>query len=310
MFWEIFIKLLTYSIVITVVKLVINRVFEAQKEYKVDKEGNNYIDRYILGKIYFILAIICTIIIIFVSSFPSNIQGRTKIIVYAILIGFNIMLYVVAIMFRICYIKFGKNKIIYRNMLGKIRGYRYADIDYGVLSYKEILTLYSEGKQIIQLLIGKERLCIIDTLEEKGVEVKIQSIEKEFIIEESNFYKGLSLLCVISFIGFTSLCIYINLLYGYLFCIVMLILSVFDLLKKLKKRIIVSSEYIIVKEFLKKEKQISFSKIKNIERMKKDGAEVIYVYSDNGLEFKYRSINKNADIFEGIIIQNEWKEKS
>ncbi|MGN0027459.1 MAG: hypothetical protein ACI33I_10735, partial [Clostridium sp.] len=91
MFWEIFIKVLTYSIVITVVKLSTDKLFAAEKEYKLDKKGNNYIDADIFWKIYFTVAIVFTILIIIVGSVPSNVQGIDKFIMSAIAIGFNIM---------------------------------------------------------------------------------------------------------------------------------------------------------------------------------------------------------------------------
>ena len=310
MFWEIFIKVLTYSIIITVVKLATDKLFDAEKEYKVDKKGNNYIDAGVIWKIYFTMAIVLSIFIIIVGSYPSNVQGITKFIISAIAIGFNITFYIVAIMYRLYYIKFGVSDITYRNMIGKTRKYNYSDIEYGEVSYSKILTLYSNNKKILKFSVAEMRIKILVTLGEKGVKIKKQSVGESFIIEETNFYKGLSMLFVIASAGLTFLCVYAKNIFGCLFFGILLLLAIFDLLNRFKKRIIISDKLAVVRDFMKGEREVPLSKIKYIERKMKDGAEVIYVYSNDGLEFKYSSIHKNADVFESIIDKYRWKEKA
>ena len=309
MFWEVFIKVLTYSIIITLVKLATDKLFKSEKEYKLDKKGNNYIDAGVIWKIYFTMAIVLSIFIIIVGSFPSNVQGKTKFIISAIAIGFNIIFYIVAIMYRLYYIKFGENDITYRNMLGKIRKYNYSDIEYGELSYNRILTLYSNNNKILKFSVAEMRMLILEDLWEKGIKIKKQSVGKSFVIEETRFYKGLSIFLLIAAAGLTFLCVYAKNIFGYLFFGMLLIITTFDLLKRFKKRIVVSEKSVVVIEFLKKEKEVQLSKIKHIERKMKDGAEITYIYSNDGLEFKYSSIHKNAAAFEDIIDKYRWKEK-
>ena len=308
MFWEIFIKILIYSIIITVVKLATDKLFAAEKEYKVDKKGNNYIDTGVIWKIYFTMAIVFTILIIIVGSVPSNVQGIDKFVMSAIAIGLNIMIYIIAIMYRLYYIKFGENNITYRNMLGKIRKYNYSDIEYGELSYSRILTLYSNNKQILKFSVAEMRILILVTLGEKGVKIKKESVGESFVIEETKLYKGISWSGVIIFWGGTFLGIYLKHIFVTLVCLVFALLAVFDLFNKLKK-IIVSDKSILVVDLLKGKREVPFSKIKYIERKMKDDSEFIYFYSDKGLEFKYRSVNKNAAAFEDIIDKYRWKEK-
>ena len=309
MFWEVFIKVLTYSIIITLVKLATDKLFKSEKEYKLDKKGNNYIDAGVIWKIYFTMAIVLSIFIIIVGSFPSNVQGKTKLIISAIAIGFNIIFYIVAIMYRLYYIKFGENDITYRNMLGKIRKYNYSDIEYGELSYNRILTLYSNNNKILKFSVAEMRMLILEDLWEKGIKIKKQSVGKSFVIEETRFYKGLSIFFATVMIIFAFFSIYLGSIFASFVFIIASVLTVFDLLKRFKKRIVVSEKSVVVIEFLKKEKEVQLSKIKYMERKMKDGAEITYIYSNDGLEFKYSSIHKNAAAFEDIIDKYRWKEK-
>ncbi len=75
------------------------------------------------------------------------------------------------------------------------------------------------------------------------------------------------------------------------------------------EKIIVSEEEIIIKGFMKKEKVIPFSKIKYLKENKNGNIVEVSVYSEEGLEFKFNNLYKNAYTFEYLAKKNKWRVK-
>lgn len=304
---EFILKLIFYFVLITIVRFVVGKVFGQSKEKKIGKKGEQYIDKAIYAKIYFGVAVIFTILLIIVGSFPSNVTGTTKVVLAMMAIGVNVILYVVSLMYYLWYIRLEEDKIICRSMTGRVREISCTEITYGKINQYGGLELYHDNKLLINIPDIVNHPFIMNFLSKNKVQMKTKTPDKEFVMEATGFYKGLSLVCVILFVAFTVLCIYTVTIVGILFFGIMFVGSLISCMKKMKEKIIVFENRIIIKRFLKKTREIPFSRISYITRKVKDNAEIIYLYSEDGLEFKVSKLYKNADMFEMVIQRQHWK---
>ena len=79
--------------------------------------------------------------------------------------------------------------------------------------------------------------------------------------------------------------------------------------KQNAKKINVTSKSVVLIRPFRKNKRILLKNIKYIKRREIDNAEMIYLYSDKGLELKVSKLYENAHLFEDVIKRRNWIKK-
>lgn len=81
---------------------------------------------------------------------------------------------------------------------------------------------------------------------------------------------------------------------------------IIDFLNKMYERINVTSKSVVLIRPFRKNKRILLKNIKYIKRRDMNNAEMIYLYSDKGLELKVSNLYENAHLFEDVIKRRNW----
>jgi len=292
---ELIIKSLTYVIIMTIVSVVASKVNLKNKDIKITKEGEFCWEQKNVSKILFICGIIFSVLFIFVSSFPSNIEGITKNIVTICFIIFNFLIYVLSYIYYVKFIKITKDKIIY-NLGLSTRELLYSEITKSKNNSSGDVLLYKDSKKMLTIpkdfTFAKSMLQYHKLIEKEN--------ENEFVMRVTNFYRGLSLVCCIAFLAFLVLCMSTNYLIGIIIFGIMLIVSFIDCLNQYKKKIIVSKDEIVVNSLFNN-KKIKISDIVRTEIKSVNNADVIYIYSKEGLETKISMLYSNSYLLKELL---------
>lgn len=292
---ELIIKLLTYSIIMTIVGVIVSKVNSDSKDIKITQDGEFYWDQKLVSKILLICGVIFSIIFIFVSSFPSNIEGSTKTIVMICVIIINLLLYFGAYIYHVTFIKITKDRIIYDLGLSK-KELLYTEITNAKRNSFSDIVLYKNNKKV--LTIPKDFAVAEAMLEYHGIIEKEN--KDEFIMQVSTFYKGLMISCCIVFIVLLILCVCVNNRVGILLFGIMLIISFIECVNEFRLKVIVSKKE-IRKITLFKNKSILIQNISKVEKKTIDNAEWYYLYSKDGLEMKINMLYTNSYLLEELL---------
>lgn len=304
MFLKIIIKLAIYCILISVISFIASKTKNIDDEIKLNKKGEQFYDRKFLSKIYFGVAIAFSIVFIVAFSFPSNVVGITKAILIGNAVIFNFVLYLISYIYNFKFLKIGTDKIIYNKGIKNIKELKYDEISKAKKDSFGNIMLYKGNKLVI--VIPSSAMLAEQFLKIHNISFEDESADI-FIMKETVFYKGLSIVIVICFVLFLILSIYTKVTYCIIFFGIILFISIIDCIKKVSKKIVVSKKTISISGILIKNKEISLSKITHIERKTVNNADVIILYSVNGRELKISKLYKNAYLFEDIIKKYHWK---
>lgn len=94
---EIIIKMGTYAVILFLVRFVTGRIYESDSFVKERTIYSFEVDKELYAKIFFGIAIGMSLLILFVSSFPSDVSGTMKYVTATIVIGINLFFYVLAL---------------------------------------------------------------------------------------------------------------------------------------------------------------------------------------------------------------------
>ena len=305
-------KVILYFVIAGIVKAVINKFFE-NDDFVVSKDYKSIeINRKFFAKVYFFIGLGFTIIFIIASSFPSNIEGKTKFIVFSIMIGFIILIYIVSLCNYLWLIRVDEEKVYFRNSIGKVREYNNIDIDYMDIDpnyYFNYLVIYYKDGDKFKIPYSEDQfnLLILLNYSQRGREKGKPN--KKFTMEVRNFYKVLGLICVIGSIVMLVIIYYADHIFGIVFGGTFLVCAIIDFINKMQKEINVTSKSVVLIRPFRKNKRILLKNIKYIKRREIDNAEMIYLYSDKGLELKVSKLYENAHLFEDVIKRRNWIEK-
>lgn len=298
---EFMIKLLTYGLITTIVGFVVSKTQDETKKFKFTKDEELYYDQKFLSKIYFVCSIIFTIMFIFISSLPSNLEGTNEIVANVIFIVFILILYLISYKYYVRFLKIGTDRIIYRKGLSKTKTLMYSDITVAKEDSFGNIMLYRNNKRVLK--IPKE-LYAGYLLEKNKVpfeQVPVEQVNREsFTMKVTNFYKGIKIANCIVFLSVLILSICVLSGIGIIFCGIMLIICFVDCLNDYKKKFIVSKDEIVAISLFQK-KNVKISDIVRVEKRNINNADVLYIYSNKGLETKISMLYSNSHLLEEIF---------
>ncbi len=289
------IKLLSYGIIMSIVSIIISKKNSKNNDSKITKDGEFCWEQKIVSKILLICGIIFSILFIFISSFPSNIEGNTKIIVSVCFILFNILLYVLSYIYYVMFIKLTDDKIIY-NLGFSTKELLYTEIANAKKDLSGNILLYKGNKKVLK--IPKEFTFAESKL--KYLKIIEQENKNEFVMQVPKFYRGLMVTCCVVFTAFLVLGAYTNNWYVVVFFGIMLIFSLLECINEFKLKIIVSKNE-IKKISLFYKKNITISNITKVETRTIDNAEWLYLFSKNGLEIKINTLYTNSYLLKEML---------
>lgn len=289
---NLFIKLLCYGIIMTLVSFLVKKTnFNTKK----DVNGELYFDYKLVSRIFFICAIILSVIFIIAFSFPSNIEENSKTIVTLFVTLFNMIFYCLSYIYNGIYIRITDNKIVYNIGFGT-KELLYSEITKTIKNSSGDILLYKNNKKIVT--IPKDLAYAIPKLQ---CNEKNENDDKnEFIMQVSKFYKALMIICCIVFIMFFILSAYYSVSSGVIIFGIMLIISLIECINEFKLKIFVSKRE-INKVSLFCKKNILIKNITKVEVKKNNNANWLYLYSKNGLEIKINTLYTNSYLLEEIL---------
>ncbi len=172
MILKVFLQVLSYSLVITAVRWVVNRVKRPTEGLANTELEEKIIDWKNISALYCMVAIGFTVILIFALSMPSNLDGTPKIIVISVFVLIILFCFLLSFLYAQVYIKFGTDKIYWKKMSGKKMDIRYEDITSFKIDGSGNLKLYQGKKCILNFATADYKTFIIETLKKHKVGVR------------------------------------------------------------------------------------------------------------------------------------------
>lgn len=295
---KIALKIIIYTIIIGGVRVVIKKCFVDNSSEK--SKNAIKINKLQLSKLFGLLAVIFSVILVFASSFPSNIQGKRLLIVMLILILFNVVLYFIALYLWMWEITFNTDGICKKTIFGT-KKYDFSSINqYSIDKSKNVVISFSDGNKFrFRELEHISEITFL--LKRNNIQFQSIALSESGVIKEGVVYRVISGLCVVAACVFIKLCMSVSNYFGIVFFGVLLIAGVIDFGKKICNKVIVSEKEIKIYRFLRKEKIVDISELKYVKRKKIDNLENVWVYSEEELLFKYRKSWDNAELLETIV---------
>ena len=304
---SIFLKVLLYSIIITVVRGVIGKIQRPADKIISTEWGERFIDRKIYSIIYLIVAIGFSIILIFAVSLPSNLEGSKKGIVVGCFCLLILFFFLISFGYSRVYIKIGKDEIYWRKMYGKEEHIRYEDITSFTMDSSGDLKLYQNDKCILNFATAEHKVFIREVLKNHKVDIKTNTTSSDIIIKMGKGYVILDGASIVVFVIFFLMSAYYGVTSGVIFFFVCAIGSVFYFFSRKRRRIIVEDNTIIEKRMLKRVRKIKFREVKYLSLVKINNTEEIVIHSSTGVVIKVPKHYQNVELFETIIDKQQWK---
>lgn len=155
----------------------------------------------IVSYVMFAVAVFFTVLFAFLSTVPSNVNGKARIYLYICLVVFCLIWYILGLMFGLWYIHLETDKLVYRNYFGKKK----------VLNVNEIKSLERKPNGTLSISDNDKTIIfepeyaadIMLWVSSKGIKIKRTKNSDVFTIRPARYQRVLSLFCmVISFAFF------------------------------------------------------------------------------------------------------------
>lgn len=172
MILKVFLQVLSYSLVITVVRRVVNRIKEPTEDLANTELEEKTINWKKISTVYSMSAIGFTVILILALSMPSNLDGTPKTIVISVFVLIILFCFLLSFLYAQIYIKFGTDKIYWKKMSGKKMDIRYEDITSFKIDGNGNLKLYQGKKCVLNFATAEYKTFIIETLKKHKVGVR------------------------------------------------------------------------------------------------------------------------------------------
>ena len=306
---EVFLKLLLYFIIITIVRIVINNVTKLDERLKIGDEETEYKDKRATAKVFIIVAIVFSVIVIIMGCLLNNVEGAADQTIVVTFLVINVIIYCLGIMHFLWLLKVDAQQIVYRNMFGMKKCLSYGDISYGVLGKRGELKLISEKKCILTVNHIDSYAYLMERLKVNGVIIKTQNTVENFVMSLPDFINITFIVFAVGDLGLVGLCVYTKDIWTTVFFGLIFAGLVWGCFIVSMEKIIVSEEEIKIKGFMKKVKVIPFSQIRYIKKNRNGNLEEYTVCSEQGEEFKFNSLYKNANTFHYLAKKYKWKSK-
>ena len=296
-------KIVLYAVIVFVATMITG-VVRLKNVASNNAEAGEYCANFrTYSKVFYILGIIMTAIMLFVSLFPGNISVPTQVI---IILTLTVPFYLAGYLAGRCYIKLGTTEIKYRRCLGKEKIVRYEDITKAVINDSYAIELYQNDKKILDYPKEFDTSVLKDILKNNKIKVGYLNSIKAFVMEPMkinyicmNICSGIGVL----FLGFS---LAVNHLGGVLFGACLTICSFAISICYKKDKLIVSDNTITRTKFLKEPRTIIFSDVKSVKVVYGESKKIL-IYSDVEKVIKIPGHFKNFELFEELIRKQHWK---
>ena len=225
---QVFLKVLLYSVIIIVVRGVINKIQKPAKELTSTERGERFIDRKIFSIIYMVVAIGFAIILILAVSLPSNLDGIEKGIAIGGFIILILFFFLISFLYGRVYIKVGKDKIYWRKMCGKEDEVKYEDITAFTMDGSGNLKLYQDDKCILSFATAEHKVFTMEVLKKHKVCMKMSTNSAIITMKMGKGYVIFDAICIAIFVIFFLMSAYYSVTSGILFFFVCIIAAVFN----------------------------------------------------------------------------------
>lgn len=302
---QVFLKILLYSVIILVVRRVIRKIQKPERLTNTEL-GERFIDKKIFSKIYLVVAVGFSIILLLVTSFPSNLEGISKRVIIGSFIFLILFFLLMSFMYGQVYIKIGKDKIFWRKMNGQEGEIGYDNITSYMMDGSGNLKLYQGDNCILNFATAEHKVFITEVLKNHKVGVRMSNNSSMIIMKIGRGYVIFDGVCVILFLIFFLMSVYYGLISGILLFFACIIGGAFNFFSRKAKRITVENNTLIEKKMMKK-KKIEFKEVAYLSLLKKNNTEIISVHSKNNTIIKIPKYYQNVEMFETIISKQQWR---
>ncbi len=302
---QVFLKILLYSVIILAVRSVISKIQKPERLTNTEL-GERFIDKKIFSKIYLVVAVGFLIILLLATSFPSNLEGVSKIIIIGSFILLILFFLMMSFMYGRVYIKIGKDKISWRKMNGKEDEIAYDDITSYMMDGSGNLKLYQGDKCILKFATDEHKVFVMEVLKNHKVGVRMSNDSSSIIMKMGRGYVIFDGVCVVLFVIFFLMSAYYGLTSGILLFFVCIIGGIFNFFNRKARRIIVENNTLIETKMMKKKKKIEFKEVAYLSLSKKNNTGIISVHSKNNTTINIPKYYQNVEMFEAIISKQHW----
>lgn len=307
--FEIFLKVLFYSVIIITVKEVVYKIQKPTEEFKTTELGERFIDWKIYSIIYMIGAIVFTIILVGVSSMPSNLGKTEDYIFNGIFISLILFLVVLSIFYGGTYVKIGKEKIYWRKMFGKEREIEYSEISLFKTDGMGNIKIYKEDKCVLHFAMGVNKVFVTEVLKNHKVPTYDFKIQDSIIMKQGTGYVTFDAFCILVFIVFFLATAYYRMFFGMFLSFFFIIASIFSFFARTKREITVKNRKITEKRFLRRTKEICFKEVEYLSLRPINNSEEICIHSKNGKVIRVPRYYRNVEMLDNVIEKQHWRWK-
>lgn len=302
---EIVSKMGTYAIIIGLTNLILRKTYLSDTFINENTNDTLEINKKYYAKIFFICAIIFTIIFSIVGSLPSNVSGFRKHLIAGIAIGLNCCVYVLAFYCYFDRVRIDKEGIYIRRGFLRKKRYYFDQIE----SYE----INQSNRLVINLVEGK-KFKLLSSEDDKNLQVEVmikfcdhdiwpnKKDEKEkYSVKAPRFNMG----CAMVFWSVSALLAWFTFVEGYLIGIILfgipfLIFFIY-FLNCAMNRIVVKENNITVVRLFKKTQYLSISDIKSKKIEEKENGSITYAYGYEKELFAYGKYERNANRIDKIM---------
>lgn len=295
-------KLLSYFLVVVIVRVIIKKTSAEDKIDKAANEEVTYIRKNTYFKIYFLCAIVFGILYIVVSCFQDS--GNEKNLAATMFIALSVLCFVVSLMYKRWYIRLEKDKIVYHNMLGK-----HITIDLNAVTHYKFneygeICLYQNETIVFKIFSKENKKILISFLTKNHIKERKQS--KEFTIKAEPVQKWVIAILTAYLVPIGVICIKAKYLLGILFSLIMFSLSMGCCFQMFLGKIVFGTKEIVQYRFMRKPRRIPFSDIEKVEVRRVDNAECYDFILKNKKKLRINLSYTNTHLLEQLVKKRKW----
>lgn len=302
-------KIVGFVVLMWIIEFVLGRILKNDKNIKIEQDSLE-IYKKSYAKIFFIISIMCTVLIVVVGLLPSNVSGREKYIIATVVIVINAGIYLLGFYCYLYIWRIDQNGIYIKNGFFGEKSYSLDQIKSYEISQENRLIIYFVNGRRRKILSSEDdqvyKEPVIEKLNYYSKNMK-KTNEKEYIVKNTNKLVYMSIICsVIAFLLFVF-SIKVHAFIGIAFFSVFTVFCVITASQRIKNKIVVRNENIEISRLFKKRKDIRMSDIKSkkVKIVIANGEEtdvyIVSAYGDKKLLFKYNSNDTNVSRMEEIM---------
>ena len=289
----ILIRVFISLILVWVLDFILDRMLVIKKE-EIDVT-DVYINTVGVSRIYFVCALGFGGIVAVLSIIPTR-----EMVVTIVGGGIVLLLVIVSYLYKRYYIWITMNNIRFCNFFEKEKSYSWDVIEYYEIDEQGALKLFDSTGCILKIESRIDRDKLINILQSKTIRKNNQT-QKEFIMQATTLYRGISVFSVCGGISFFILALYVQSFFGIILFGILLLALLRDCVQNFSDRIIVDRRGIQRRCLLKKNCVIDFSEIESVKIKRQNNAEYLYIYTKRGGKMKISLLYRNAERLRQVV---------